>query len=106
MVVIIPHSAQELEFTQLQKDLISRLNDENTIWYRKLPMWIELSGVNLVTKEDLKNFSKTIEAVEIEDMQLSSSNFSSPSPLKQKTAASARHYRLYRNLKMTRENVE
>lgn len=74
MVVLIPHSTQELLFTRIQKALISSINDDSTIWYRNIPLWIELPGLSFQTKQELKTFSKTIETVEIGDMRISPAN--------------------------------
>lgn len=46
MLVVIFHPTEELKFIELQKELISIVNDENNedaqIWYANTPLWIEL----------------------------------------------------------------
>lgn len=71
MVVIIPHSTEELKLIRLQKELIARLNIDGNIWIRNYPLWIELPDCifqnNIPeTTADLKDFSKKIDKVTLE----------------------------------------
>lgn len=71
MVVIIPHSTEELKLIRLQKELIARLNKDGNIWIRNYPLWIELPDCifqnNIPeTTAELKDFSKKIDKVTLE----------------------------------------
>lgn len=64
-MVLIPHPTEELKLRKFQKKLIADLNTCSTIHVASTPLWIEIpSETSLVTKDDLKNFSKTIISVE------------------------------------------
>lgn len=74
MLVSIFHPTEELKFTRLQKELISYLNDENTIWYKIFPLWIEFPQFNFSSVKELKQFSKTINELTFGELQVSVDN--------------------------------
>lgn len=66
-MVIIPHPTEQIKLIKFQKQLISELNDSNTIYYSFLPLWIELNS-NLFQSEDqkdLKLISKKITSIDL-----------------------------------------
>lgn len=75
MVVLIPHQTEELKLINFQKELISELNTKNTIFYRLMPLWIELPFINATTKEELKTFSKKIKDVRFKTLQQDKNTF-------------------------------
>ena len=76
MIVIISHPTEELKLIRLQKKLIETLNDDNTIWYRNVPLWIPLPqefAKNASTSRDLKNLSVQIETITLGNINFSKS---------------------------------
>lgn len=69
MIVIISHPTEELKLIRLQKKLIESLNDDNTIWFRNVPLWIEVPHVS--PQQDLKELSKQIETITLNSPKLS-----------------------------------
>lgn len=69
MIVIISHPTEELKLIRLQKKLIESINDDNTIWFRNVPLWIEVPHVS--PQQDLKELSKQIETITLNSPELS-----------------------------------
>ena len=61
MIVIIPHSTEELHLYAFQKELISSLYEEGRIMYAAFPLWIELGDYDISEKKAIKK----VEAGEI-----------------------------------------
>lgn len=71
MIVIIAHPTEELKLIRLQKKLIESLNDDNTIWFRNIPLWIEIPQTPDSYDKNLKAFSKMIETITLARPKLS-----------------------------------
>ena len=75
MVVIIPHSTEELKLISLQKELIDLLFSNDRIIYRTTPLWIELpDDFSAFDKESLKACSKNVQLVELGEVEIEKDN--------------------------------
>lgn len=65
MIVIIPHPAEELKLIKFQKQLISLLNKNGTVYYPALPMWIDFQETTeaLPVKQQLKSAAESIKQI-------------------------------------------
>ena len=79
MVVIIPHATEELKLAAFQKELIEALFSDDRIIYRTTPLWIEVSEETAAcNKDSLKAFSKTLQLVELGEVELEKDNIFIP----------------------------
>lgn len=62
MIVIIPHPTEELKLIKLQKQLISALNKNGTVYYSSTPLCIDLQACSpeLPVKPQLKTAADSI----------------------------------------------
>ena len=68
MTVIIPHPTEELKLIQLQKELISGLNNSHRTFYANPCLWIELSDIHADSKAALKNIANQIKKLQVEEL--------------------------------------
>ena len=79
MVVIIPHATEELKLAAFQKELIEALFSDDRIIYRTTPLWIEVSEETAAcNKDSLIAFSKTLQLVELGEVELEKDNIFIP----------------------------
>ncbi len=69
MIVIIPHSTEELKIIRFQKELIKDFNRDGCIFYAHQPLWIEIEGFSTDSKEELKELSKKIGHVTLSSLK-------------------------------------
>ncbi len=83
MVVIIPHSTEDLKLISFQKELIDLLFSNDRIIYRTTPLWIELpDDFSAFDKESLKACSKNVQLVELGEVEIEKDNIYIPVKLK------------------------
>ena len=63
MVVLIPHTTEELKLIRFQKELINQINSQDDVFYAVKPLWIEIPEFSAQNKEMLKEVSKSIKKV-------------------------------------------
>lgn len=75
-MVIIPHETELLKLVKFQKLLISNTNDSNSVYIASQPLWIPFQcNSNINTKDDLKQISKTINSIELNNIEKSANDF-------------------------------